>query len=95
MYLFHIFLISSYFRMYNVTPDDFARLESWYPGRFEIEYDRDEADYVYESEKLATLSGKKMHGKKNHVNRFQKEFEGRWSYESMKKRIWRNVSRWL
>ena len=73
------------FRMYNVTPDDFARLESWYPGRFEIEYDRDEADYVYESEKLATLSGKKMHGKKNHVNRFQKEFEGRWSYESMKK----------
>ena len=73
------------FRMYNVTPDDFARLESWYPGRFEIEYDRDEADYVYESEKLATLSGKKMHGKKNHVNRFRKEFEGRWSYESMKK----------
>ena len=71
--------------MYNVTPDDFARLESWYPGRFEIEYDRDEADYVYESEKLATLSGKKMHGKKNHVNRFRKEFEGRWSYESMKK----------
>ena len=55
-------------------------------GRFEIEYDRDEADYVYESEKLATLSGKKMHGKKNHVNRFRKEFEGRWSYESMKKR---------
>ena len=73
------------FRMYNVTPDDFARLESWYPGRFEIEYDRDEADYVYESEKLATLSGKKMHGKKNHVNRFRKEIEGRWSYESMKK----------
>ena len=73
------------FSMYNVTPDDFARLESWYPGRFEIEYDRDEADYVYESEKLATLSGKKMHGKKNHVNRFRKEFEGRWSYESMKK----------
>ena len=48
-------------------------------------YCLDEADYVYESEKLATLSGKKMHGKKNHVNRFRKEFEGRWSYESMKK----------
>ena len=60
--------------------------ESWYPGRFEIEYDRDEADYVYEGEKLATLSGKKMHGKKNHVNRFRKEFEGRWSYEIHEKR---------
>ena len=29
------------FSMYNVTPADFERLERWYPGRFQIEYDRD------------------------------------------------------
>lgn len=73
------------FSMYNVTPADYEKLEQWYPGRFQIEYDRDEADYIYESEKLATLSGKKLHGKKNHVNKFRSVYEGRWSYESMKK----------
>ena len=73
------------FLMYNVTPEYFAQLEEWYPGRFQIEYDRDSADYVYESEKLATLSGKKLHGKRNHINKFKSLFEDRWSYESMTK----------
>ena len=73
------------FCMYNVTPDNFALLEQWYPGRFQIEYDEDSADYVYESEKLATLSGKKLHSKRNHVNKFKSEYEGRWSYEPITK----------
>ena len=69
------------FQMYNVTPDNFDMLEEWYPGRFQIEYNRDLADYVYEAEKLATLSGKKLHGKRNHINKFKTMYEGRWSYE--------------
>lgn len=69
------------FSMYCVTPDNFEKLENWYPGRFQIEYDRDSADYVYESEKLATLSGKKLHGKRNHINKFKAVYEDRWSYE--------------
>lgn len=73
------------FCMYNVTPDFFAMLEQWYPGRFQIEYNEDDADYVYESEKLATLSGKKLHSKRNHVNKFKTEYEGRWSYEPITK----------
>ena len=69
------------FLMYNVTPEYFEQLNEWYPERFQIEYDRDSADYVYESEKLATLSGKKLHGKRNHINKFKSLYDGRWSYE--------------
>lgn len=71
------------FSMYCVTPDNFEKLESWYPGRFQIDYIRDDADYVYETEKLATLSGKKLHSKRNHVNKFKAVYEGRWAYEAL------------
>lgn len=71
------------FRLYNVTPDHFEQIEAWYPGRFQIEYNEDLADYVYESEKLCTLAGKKLHGKRNHINKFKSLYEGRWSYEAM------------
>ncbi len=70
------------FQLYNVTDENFAQLESFYPGRFTIEYDRDEADYVYEREKLATLAGKKLHGKRNHINKFKTLYED-WNYESL------------
>ena len=70
------------FCMHCVTPEDFEQLESLFPGEFEIEYDRDIADYVYEAEKLCNLSGKKYHGKKNHVNKFKKIYEN-WEYVSM------------
>ena len=72
------------FILYHVTPELFEQLEAWYPGRFEIEYDRDVADYVYESEKLATLAGKKLHAKRNHINKFKATYED-WSYETMTK----------
>ena len=71
------------FRLYNVTPDHFEQIEAWYTGRFQIEYNEDLADYVYESEKLCTLAGKKLHGKRNHINKFKSLYEGRWSYETM------------
>lgn len=69
-------------RLYCVMEEDFAQLEMWYPGQFTIEYDRDQADYVYESEKLATLAGKKLHGKRNHINKFKALYED-WSYEEL------------
>ena len=66
---------------FNLTTEsDFALLEEWFPGCFSIEYNRDRADYVYEAEKLAALSGKKYHKKKNHVNKFKSLYPD-WSYE--------------
>lgn len=58
------------FSMHSVTPEQFELLTQMYPGKFRITYDRDWADYIYESEKLISLSGKKLHGKRNHINNF-------------------------
>ena len=71
------------FCLYNITEKNFEQLEQLYPGRFQIQYDEDSADYVYETEKLASLSGKKLHAKRNHINKFKAVYEGRWSYEPM------------
>ncbi len=68
------------FHMHLVQQQEFALLEQWYPGRFQIAYDRDSADYVYETEKLTTLAGKKLHGKRNHINKFKENYPG-WVYE--------------
>ncbi|MGH4123650.1 MAG: DUF2156 domain-containing protein [Clostridium sp.] len=40
-----------------------------------IKEDRDNFDYLYEAEKLIKLSGKKLHGKKNHYNSFIKSYK--------------------
>ncbi len=69
-------------RLYNVTDCMFEQMEEWRPGVYEIEYDRDIADYIYECEKLTTLSGKKLHAKRNHINKFKATYEN-WSYETL------------
>lgn len=52
-------------------------LNEIYPNSFEINEDIDNFDYIYESSKLISLSGKKLHGKKNHYNNFIKNNEYR------------------
>lgn len=65
-----------------IEPDMVTELDNRYPDRFFVEYSRDSADYIYLVEKLANLSGKAYHGKKNHINKFIKTYEN-WSYERM------------
>lgn len=69
--------------MNGVPREGTAALEALFPGRFAFSEARDNFDYLYESEKLITLSGKKLHGKRNFVNRFLAENEGRWAYEAV------------
>lgn len=42
--------------------------------------DRTYADYVYDADKLRHFPGKKYHGKKNHLNGFKREYEGRYRF---------------
>lgn len=44
--------------------------DDYFPGKFRICADRNNADYVYLSEHLIHLSGKKLHQKRNHLNAF-------------------------
>ena len=67
--------------IYPVTEEQRAQLIKWFPGAFEICSNRDGFDYVYTVEKLASLKGKKLHGKRNHIARFMDD--GDWHYEQM------------
>ncbi len=70
------------FMMHLVTAEQFEDLDKHYPGKFIIEYVRDVADYIYEAESLGTLAGKKLHAKRNHINRFV-ENNPEWKYEEI------------
>lgn len=67
--------------MSPLSQEDRKELSEWYPGRFFLWADRDDSDYIYSREKLATLAGKKLHGKRNHIARFKDGDD--WSYEPM------------
>lgn len=70
------------FKLGIIEPDMFGLLEKIYPDRFNIEYKSDSADYIYDVNNLANLSGRKYHGKKNHINKFKKTYDN-WSYEKI------------
>ena len=50
-------------------------LRKIYGSRVVAREDKGNFDYIYESKKLATLSGRKLHAKKNHYNKFVKTYE--------------------
>ena len=53
----------------------YAEFLARYKGAsFDIREDRDNFDYVYLAEKLISLSGRKLHSKKNHLNAFRKMY---------------------
>ena len=56
----------------GITEEHRALLEQCCPGRFVFTPDRDNFDYLYLAEKLANMGGKKLHGKRNFCNRFEK-----------------------
>lgn len=65
----------------GVVREHIAQLDEAFPGCFEYSSSRAFFDYIYPAEKLATFSGKKLHGKRNHVNRFIAEND--WSYRKL------------
>jgi hypothetical protein len=65
--------IAQPFHIYDMERGYADFLRSCDCANFEVVADRDNYDYVYLSEKLISLSGRKLHSKKNHLNAFRKE----------------------
>ena len=60
-----------------------ARLEEMFPGRYEFSPVRRSFDYLYETEKMVSLAGKKYQPKRNFISRFKAQNPG-WTYESIR-----------
>jgi hypothetical protein len=58
-------------------------IEENYTDQFIIEEKRDNAEYIYNREKLVELKGKEYEEKRWEIHRFQKEFEGRYLIEEL------------
>ena len=65
-----------------IPPKYKALIEQAMPGRFNITENRAAANYIYSAEKLMYLKGKKLHAKRNHINKFLLTHEN-WCYEEL------------
>lgn len=66
--------------------------------RYQVEEQEDAKDYLYLGESLRKLSGKKLHKKKNRLNVFLRQYEGRYEYRRLccsdKEDVWKFLDRW-
>ena len=65
---------------------------------FEVIEQDDLKDYLYDGDAMQNLSGRKLHKKKNHLNAFLKEYEGRYEYKRLfcenRGEIWSFLDTW-
>lgn len=71
----------SIFQLRGVTSDMIEEIEKSMPDRFEYKLNRSVSDYIYTTDKLVNLRGKKLQSKRNHINRFKRE--NNWEYKSL------------
>lgn len=62
------------FLLKGVDPIMMERIKKLCPGVYEFTPDRDNFEYVYATQDLINLSGKKLRQKKNHLNQFRMQY---------------------
>lgn len=62
-------------KFYAVDDDEVEIIKSYF-GDVNVTYNDKWSDYVYNSQDIIALSGKKYHGQRNFVNRFKKLYDG-------------------
>ena len=61
-------------RIFGVTPDSKKHLDDFLPGKFTFTAERNYFDYIYLREDLSALKWKKYQPKRNHINKFKKNY---------------------
>lgn len=68
------------------------------PEKYLVREQEDLKDYLYDAEAMRTLAGKKLHKKKNHLNAFIKEYDGRFEFRKLccsdRYDVWNFLSKW-
>lgn len=67
------------FYLYGIVPEMQVLLENYFPKMFDFRQDRNYYDYLYLRKDLAELKGKDYQPKRNHVNKFRKRYDYRYS----------------
>ncbi|NLP47621.1 MAG: DUF2156 domain-containing protein [Clostridiales bacterium] len=67
------------FKMHGITRECTVELKKLFPGRFKFREERNTFDYIYLTEDLINLSGRKFRDKRNHISAFKRE--NKWSFE--------------
>lgn len=68
------------FLMKGVTPEAVERIKALCEDCYDFTPDRDNYEYVYLTQSLINLSGKKYRQKKNNLNHFRNQYFGNWEY---------------
>jgi len=69
------------FKMINITDEMKLFLEENYPNKFNYSFSPDYSDYLYNTQDLLLLQGKKYQSKRNHINKFKKLYD--YQYNNM------------
>ncbi|NDV45790.1 DUF2156 domain-containing protein [Paludibacter sp. 221] len=67
------------FIMKGITVRMWDDIQKVMPDAFDYTHDRNNDEYIYLSDRLVTLKGKKLQSKRNHINRFKKDNPD-WNY---------------
>ena len=67
------------FEMRGLTPMILDELKEIYGDAFSVRENRDDADYIYTTEKLCELKGRRLSSKRNHIRHFERN--GDWYFE--------------
>lgn len=68
--------------LFSLNEEAKNQMERQFPGKFTFTKADGEADYIYLSEELATLPGKKFQKKRNHCSKFERSYPN-WAFHEI------------